>query len=84
VIVADHGIGIPPEQRDQVFQMFHRLHGLDAYEGAGMGLAIVERIVDHHGGRVRVEATPGGGATFLLTLPAALASPSGEPRPAFA
>jgi signal transduction histidine kinase len=77
LVVADHGIGIPPEQRDQVFQMFHRLHGLDAYEGAGVGLAIVQRIVEHHGGRVRAEATPGGGATFLVTLPAAAAQPPG-------
>jgi len=77
LVVADHGIGIPPEQRDQVFQMFHRLHGLDAYEGAGMGLAIVQRIVEHHGGRVRAEATPGGGATFLVTLPAAAAQAAG-------
>jgi signal transduction histidine kinase len=84
LIVADHGIGIPPEQRDQVFQMFHRLHGLDTYEGAGMGLAIVQRIVERHGGRVRVEATPGGGATFLVTLPAAAPRPSGQARPALA
>jgi signal transduction histidine kinase len=84
VAVVDHGIGIPPAQRDQVFQMFHRLHGLDTYEGAGMGLAIVERIVEHHGGDIRVEATPGGGATFVVTLPAALAGTSGQPRPALA
>jgi signal transduction histidine kinase len=84
VMVADHGIGIPPEHREQVFQMFHRLHGLDAYDGAGMGLAIVERIVERHGGRVRAEATPGGGATFLLTLPGAVTSASGQARPALA
>jgi signal transduction histidine kinase len=84
LVVADHGIGIPPEQREQVFQMFHRLHGLDAYDGAGMGLAIVERIVERHGGHVRAAATPGGGATFLVTLPAAVASASDEARPALA
>jgi signal transduction histidine kinase len=84
VVVADHGIGIPPAQRDQVFQMFHRLHGLDAYEGAGMGLAIVERIVEHHGGRVCVQETPGGGATFVLTLPAAAPSATAETSPALA
>lgn len=84
LLIADHGIGIPPDQRDQVFQMFHRLHGLDAYDGAGMGLAIVERIVERHRGRVRVEETPGGGATFVLTLPAAASRTSAEPRPALA
>ena len=66
-------------QRDQVFQMFHRLHGVDAYDGAGIGLAIVERIVERHGGRVRVEETPGGGATFLVTLPAAAAQRQPQP-----
>ena len=81
LVVCDHGIGIPPDQRDQVFQMFHRLHGLDAYDGAGMGLAIVERIVDRHGGRIRAEATPGGGATFVLTLPSAAQQPYAAVQP---
>jgi signal transduction histidine kinase len=75
IVVADHGIGIPAEQRAKVFQMFHRLHGLDSYDGAGMGLAIVERVVEHHGGDVEIEETPGGGATFVLTLPSATREP---------
>lgn len=70
VAVVDRGIGIPPQAREQVFQLFHRLHGVDAYEGTGMGLAIVKRIAERHGGSVRVETTPGGGATVLLMLPA--------------
>jgi light-regulated signal transduction histidine kinase (bacteriophytochrome) len=84
LVVADHGIGIPHEQREQVFQMFHRLHGLDTYAGAGMGLAIVERIVQRHGGHVRAAPTPGGGATCLVTRPAAVASATDEARPALA
>jgi signal transduction histidine kinase len=79
IVVADHGIGIPADQRQHVFQMFHRLHGLDAYEGAGMGLAIVERIAERHHGHVRIEDTPGGGTTVVLTLPAATAEPVAEP-----
>jgi len=79
LMVVDHGIGIPADQRDRVFAMFHRLHGLGAYDGAGMGLAIVERIAEHHGGTVRVEETPGGGATVVLVLPAASARPVLEP-----
>jgi light-regulated signal transduction histidine kinase (bacteriophytochrome) len=77
VRIADHGIGVPPEDREQVFAMFHRLHGPDRYEGSGLGLAIAERIVSRHGGRIGLEETPGGGATVAFTLRAALEAAPG-------
>ncbi len=69
ITVRDNGIGIAPEYVEDVFGMFRRLHGGGAYPGTGIGLAVVRRIVEAHGGRVWVESTPGRGATFCLTLP---------------
>lgn len=68
--MADNGIGIDPEYREVVFQPFRRLHGKE-YPGVGMGLATAKLIVGLHGGEIRIEPSPGSGATVLCTLPAA-------------
>jgi PAS domain S-box-containing protein len=70
VSVTDEGIGIEPDDRERVFEVFQSLHAQDEYSGAGIGLALCKRIVERHGGDIWVESEPGEGATFSLVLPA--------------
>jgi PAS domain S-box-containing protein len=67
--IADNGIGIPPEHRERIFKMFQRLHGHDQFPGTGIGLAICKRIVDHHGGELRVDDGQAGGTVMSFTIP---------------
>lgn len=69
IYIKDNGIGFEDKMSERAFQPFQRLHGHNDYEGTGMGLAICQRIVERHGGRIKVNSAPNKGTTFALTLP---------------
>jgi signal transduction histidine kinase len=78
--VADNGVGIAPEQAERIFQMFQRGTADRARSGTGIGLALCARIVERHGGHIRVEPREGGGSVFAFDLPGAPGAPSPAPR----
>ena len=67
--VSDNSIGMEPQYTDKIFEIFKRLHAIGEYEGSGIGLAIVKRIIDKHGGRVWVRSKLGKCSTFYFTIP---------------
>ena len=69
VEVADNGIGIPEEYAEKVFVIFQRLHGRDEFEGTGIGLSLAKKVVEFHGGSIRVLPSPLGGTCVSFTLP---------------
>jgi signal transduction histidine kinase len=68
--VADNGIGIPAENAEDIFVIFHRLHSPAEYPGNGIGLSICKKIVERHGGNIAATPRAGGGTIFKFTLPA--------------
>jgi signal transduction histidine kinase len=68
VFIRDNGAGFDPKFTDKLFGIFQQLHSPEEFEGTGLGLATVERVVRRHGWRIWAEAIPGSGATFFFTI----------------
>ena len=72
ISISDNGIGFEPIHAVKIFELFQRLHGINQYEGTGIGLAICKKIMQNHRGFIEAEGVPGVGAVFTLYLPAHL------------
>jgi len=69
IVVSDNGIGFDEKYADKIFTIFQRLHQKSEYEGTGIGLSLVKKVVTNHGGEVYVHSKPNEGSTFHIILP---------------
>ncbi len=67
--IIDNGIGFEQEHAERIFKVFQRLHGHSEFPGTGIGLAIVQKVVQNHNGAIAAESQPGKGAKFIILLP---------------
>lgn len=74
IFVEDNGIGFDEKYKDQIFTIFERLHNIDEYDGTGIGLAVVKKIIQRHNGDIDVSSKLGEGTTFMISLPIAQVS----------
>ena len=79
VYIQDNGIGFNEMYHDKIFTIFQRLHGKQEYEGTGIGLAIVKKIIEKHKGQLHAKSKEGEGTSFILTLPARQEGPDFKP-----
>ena len=70
ITVTDNGIGFPEEHSQKIFEVFQKVHSRRAFAGSGVGLAVVKRIMENHGGLIMAEGKPDTGATFSLCFSA--------------
>lgn len=67
--MCDNGIGFDQQDADRIFKVFQRLHGKSEYEGTGIGLAIVKKVIENHRAFISVQSEPGKGSCFRILLP---------------